>query len=60
MVAEVLDDGRMKALGARAEAMINELAAVSAEPNRLVRKFLTPEHRRAADLEALAFSFAPR
>jgi allantoate deiminase len=41
-----------KALGARAEAMISELAAISAEPGRLVRLFLTPEHRRAADLVA--------
>ena len=40
------------ALGARAEAMIAELAAISAEPGRLVRLFLTPEHRRAADLVA--------
>jgi allantoate deiminase len=40
------------ALGARAEAMIAELAGISAEPDRLVRLFLTPEHRRAADLVA--------
>lgn len=40
------------ALGARAEAMIRALAAISAEPGRLVRLFLTPEHRRAADLVA--------
>src|ERR1044071_9872080 len=39
-------------LGARAYAMITELGAISAEPNRLVRLFLTPEHRRAADLVA--------
>lgn len=39
-------------LGARAERMIMELGAISAEPNRLVRLFLTPEHRRAADLVA--------
>lgn len=32
--------------------MINELAVISAEPNRLVRLFLTPEHRAAADLVA--------
>lgn len=37
-------------LGARAEAMIKALAAISSEPGRLVRLFLTPEHRRAADL----------
>ena len=41
-----------RALGARAEAMIAELGAISAEPGRLVRLFLTPEHRRAADLVA--------
>jgi allantoate deiminase len=41
------------ALGARAEVMIAELGAISAEPTRLVRLFLTPEHRRAADLVAL-------
>jgi allantoate deiminase len=32
--------------------MIAELAQISAEPARLVRLFLTPEHRRAADLVA--------
>ena len=37
------------ALGARAEAMVNALGAISAEPGRLVRLFLSPEHRRAAD-----------
>jgi allantoate deiminase len=41
-----------KALGARAEAMIAELGAISSESGRLVRLFLTPEHRRAADLVA--------
>jgi allantoate deiminase len=40
------------ALGERAEAMIKALAAISAEPARLVRLFLSPEHRRAADLVA--------
>jgi allantoate deiminase len=38
--------------GAQAEAMLAELSAISAEPQRLVRLFLTPEHRRAADLVA--------
>jgi allantoate deiminase len=38
------------ALGARAQSMIDELGAISAEPHRLVRLFLSPEHRRAADL----------
>src|ERR1043165_5190126 len=37
------------AFGARAEAMVNTLGAISAEPDRLGRLFLTPEHRRAAD-----------
>jgi allantoate deiminase len=41
------------ALGRRAEAMLLELAAISAEPARLVRLYLTPEYRRAADLVAL-------
>jgi allantoate deiminase len=41
-----------EALGARAYAMIAELATISAEPDRLVRLFLSPEHRRAADLVA--------
>jgi allantoate deiminase len=36
-------------LGVRAEAMIKALAPISAEPGRLVRLFLSPEHRRAAD-----------
>ncbi|MEP7030458.1 MAG: M20 family metallo-hydrolase [Pseudolabrys sp.] len=38
------------ALGARAENMIKQLAPISSEPGRLVRLFLSPEHRRAADL----------
>lgn len=38
------------ALGARAQAMIEELGAISASPDHLTRFFLTPEHRRAADL----------
>src|SRR5882762_4527013 len=37
------------ALGARAEVMVKSLGTISAEPDRLVRLFLTPEHRRAAD-----------
>jgi allantoate deiminase len=41
-----------EALGIRAYAMISELGAISAEPDRLVRLFLTAEHRRAADLVA--------
>jgi allantoate deiminase len=38
------------ALGARAEQMINTLGSVSAEPNRLIRTFLSPAHRGAANL----------
>ncbi|MCW5687741.1 MAG: M20 family metallo-hydrolase [Pseudolabrys sp.] len=38
------------ALGERADLMIRTLGSVSAEPNRLVRGFLTPQHRAAADL----------
>jgi allantoate deiminase len=37
------------ALGARAELMVNSLGTISAEPDKLVRLFLTPEHRRAAN-----------
>lgn len=40
------------AFGARAETMVNALGAISAEPDRLVRLFLSPEHRRAADMVA--------
>ncbi|HLL27674.1 MAG TPA: allantoate amidohydrolase [Xanthobacteraceae bacterium] len=41
-----------QSLGRRAEAMLFELAAISAEPARLVRLYLSPEYRRAADLVA--------
>lgn len=37
-------------LGERAEAMLEELAAISEDADRLTRRFLTPEHRRAAHL----------
>jgi allantoate deiminase len=37
------------AIGARAEIMVNSLGTISAEPDQLVRLFLTPEHRRAAN-----------
>ena len=40
------------AIGARAEAMLLELGAISSDPNRLIRLFLSPEHRRAADCVA--------
>ncbi|MDP2409661.1 MAG: allantoate amidohydrolase [Pseudolabrys sp.] len=39
-----------RTLGERAERMILALGAISAEPRRLTRQFLSPEHRRAADL----------
>ena len=39
-----------QALGERADTMIRTLASISAEPNRLIRTFLSPEHRTAADL----------
>lgn len=39
-------------LGRRAEAMLDELAAISEEPDRLTRRYLTPEHKRAAHLVA--------
>src|ERR1700730_13655535 len=44
-----LSPNDIDALGARAEMMVNSLGTISAEPDRLVRLFLTPEHRRAAD-----------
>ena len=44
-----LSPSEIDALGTRAEAMVNTLGTISAEPDRLVRLFLTPEHRRAAD-----------
>lgn len=40
----------VKLLGERADTMIRTLGSISAEPNRLARLFLTPEHRAAADL----------
>ena len=45
-----LSPNDIDALGARAEMMVNSLGTISAEPDRLVRLFLTPEHRRAAGL----------
>ena len=41
-----------KPLGERAQAMIEALASISADPDRLTRLYLTPEHRRAADMVA--------
>ncbi len=38
------------ALGERAQAMIDALATISAEPGKLTRLFLSPEHKRAATL----------
>lgn len=40
----------VRALGERAQAMIDALAEITAEPGRITRLFLTPEHKRAADL----------
>ncbi|WP_029356018.1 allantoate amidohydrolase [Bosea sp. 117] len=42
----------IEALGARAASMIDALGSISASPEHLTRLFLTPEHRRAADLMA--------
>src|SRR3954449_6471210 len=53
-----LSQSETDALRARAEAMVNALGAISAEPGRLVRLFLTPEHRRAADRVAAWMSEA--
>jgi allantoate deiminase len=52
MTAQDLSKPDLADLGARAETMIEALGAISEEPNRLVRRFLTPEHRKAADLVA--------
>ena len=49
MVSTHLSQSDIDALGVRAEQMVKALGAISAEPDRLVRLFLTPEHRRAAD-----------
>ncbi len=38
------------ALGEQAQAMIDALAKISAEPDKLTRLFLSPEHKRAAAL----------
>ena len=35
-------------LGERAQAMIDALASITAEPGKLTRLYLTPEHKRAA------------
>jgi hydantoinase/carbamoylase family amidase len=39
-------------LGERAQAMLDTLAMISTEPDRLTRPYLTPEHKRAAELVA--------
>jgi allantoate deiminase len=49
MTPTTFTQDQIASLGARAETMVNSLGTVSAEPDRLVRLFLTPEHRRAAD-----------
>jgi allantoate deiminase len=40
----------VEALGRRAEAMLDALAYISADPDRLTRLYLSEEHRRAAQL----------
>jgi allantoate deiminase len=47
-----MPDVDVASLGARAESMIHTLAGISGDPKRLVRLFLTPEHRHAADVVA--------
>jgi hydantoinase/carbamoylase family amidase len=39
-----------RALGERAEAMLDALAGITAEPGKLTRLYLSPEHKRAAAL----------
>jgi allantoate deiminase len=38
----------IRAMGERTQGMIDALAAISAEPDRLTRLYLSPEHKRAA------------
>src|ERR1044072_2757647 len=52
MTLTTFTQDQIVSFGARAATMVNSLATVSAEPDRLVRLFLTPEHRRAAELIA--------
>jgi allantoate deiminase len=52
VMAVALTQNEQSQFGARAEAMLSALGAISSEPNRLVRLFLSAEHRRAADLIA--------
>jgi allantoate deiminase len=40
----------IRAAGLRAQQMIDALAAISADEGRLTRLYLTPEHKRAAEL----------
>ncbi len=42
----------VETLGARAQRLISALGAISDEPGRLTRLYLSPAHRRAADLVA--------
>jgi len=52
-MADTIDIGAdVERLGTRAESMLSELGAISSDPDRRVRLFLSPEHRRAADLVA--------
>jgi allantoate deiminase len=44
------DAKTLRATGERAQQMIDALAAISADTDRLTRLYLTPEHKRAADL----------
>ena len=45
-----MTENKTGALGERAQAMIDALASISADPDRLTRLFLSPEHKRAANL----------
>ncbi len=49
MTPTIFSPDDVRTLGLRAETMVNSLGTVSAAPDHLVRLFLTPEHRRAAD-----------
>ena len=50
MTAPTPDLARTRDLGRRAQAMLDALAALSDDEGRLTRLYLSPAHRRAADL----------
>ena len=45
-----LDDATARALGTRAQALLDELARVTDEPGQVARTYLSPAHARSIDL----------